>query len=162
MRLTKQTSDAVKILIFCHNNGEELIKVADMSKELGLRKQMALKICTLLRQEGFLDTVRGPKGGIRLAKAAHNSTLGEIVRSVESSSRSDDSGELAHLDDCFDEAMNAFFMVLDGHSLKEIAEAKSQALEKVPPKKAPTRKSRSRKAKTARKSRPNPDACTAP
>lgn len=152
MKLTKQTSDAVKILVFCHNHGESLVKVADMAEELGLRKQMALKICTLLRQEGFLDTVRGPKGGIRLSQQSQTSTLGAIVRRLESSSQVNAESESTHLDDCFDEAMEAFFTVLDGHLLGEIAAAKPKPAKKT----ASRRKSASRKqARKARPTRPS-------
>lgn len=152
MKLTKQTSDAVKILVFCHNHGDSLIKVADMAEELGLRKQMALKICTLLRQEGFLDTVRGPKGGIRLSQQAQTSTLGTIVRRLESSSQANAESDGTHLDVCFDEAMEAFFTVLDGHLLGEIAAAKPKPAKKTASRRKPAARKQARKARPTRPS----------
>lgn len=152
MKLTKQTSDAVKILVFCHNHGDGLIKVADMAEELDLRKQMALKICTLLRQEGFLDTVRGPKGGIRLSQHAQTSTLGAIVRRLESSSQADADSDGTHLDVCFDEAMEAFFTVLDGHLLGEIAAAKPKPAKKTASRRKPAARKQARKARPTRPS----------
>ena len=68
MRLTKQTGHAIRILIDCALAGDQLVKVADISERLGVTKQNVFKIVHILSHAGFLTAVRGPSGGVRLAK----------------------------------------------------------------------------------------------
>lgn len=122
MKLSKQTSDAIQILTYCHRQDGRLVKVAEVADTLGLKKQMALKLANILAQAGFVETVRGPSGGIRLSEATRAATLGHIVRTLEAqpTSRADynDGGAL---DSFVDEAFEAFLQVLDRHSLAEMA-----------------------------------------
>ena len=114
MKLSKQTSDAIQILTQCAREDAELVKVGDVAAELGLSKQMALKLAYILSQAGFLEAVRGPRGGIRLSDSAHAATLGEIVRVLElqpaSRGQSGRSGGI--FDDYIDDAFEAFLAVL--------------------------------------------------
>ncbi|MEM7751489.1 MAG: Rrf2 family transcriptional regulator, partial [Pseudomonadota bacterium] len=84
MNLSKQTSDAIQMLACCYRAGDELVKVANIADELGLTKQMALKLANILSQAELVETFRGPSGGIRLSEATRDAMLGEIVRRLES------------------------------------------------------------------------------
>lgn len=124
MKLSKQTADAIEILAFCKRLEEDgaLIKVGDIGEAIGLSRQMALKLCYLLHQEGFLETVRGPKGGVRLSKKASEATIGEIVRALElqpSDKRA--AGGASLFGGFIDEAFEAFLSVLDQHRLDDLA-----------------------------------------
>ncbi len=68
MRLNKSTSYAVRILIDCARAGDRLVKVAEIAERLELTQQNAFKIVHLLSKAGFLDSVRGRRGGLRLAR----------------------------------------------------------------------------------------------
>lgn len=57
-----------------------------MAKQLKLPGPYLAKILQNLVQAGILESVRGPKGGFRLAKPAHTVTVGEVVEALEGTS----------------------------------------------------------------------------
>jgi len=51
----------------------------DLASHLALPGPYLAKILQSLAQEGMLNSVRGPRGGFRLARPAHRITVGEVV-----------------------------------------------------------------------------------
>jgi Rrf2 family nitric oxide-sensitive transcriptional repressor len=132
MRLTKQTGHAIRILIDCALAGDQLIKVADISDRLDVTKQNVFKIVHILSHAGFLSAVRGPNGGVRLAKPAASIRIGDVVRAIEVTRVQVDGRRDAKpqqspttINAMFDDALTAFISVLDQHSLEELAMQRS-------------------------------------
>ncbi|MEI9901474.1 MAG: Rrf2 family transcriptional regulator [Hyphomicrobium sp.] len=128
MRLNKSTSHAVRILIDCAKAEGKLIKVADIAERLDITQQNAFKIVHLLSKAGFLASVRGRHGGVRLARAAAQIRIGDVVRSIETLGREEteaDSG--AGLHRIVDDALDAFISVLDQHTLEDMASGADKA-----------------------------------
>jgi Rrf2 family protein len=130
MRLTKQTGHAIRILIDCALAKDQLVKVAEVSDRLGVTKQNVFKIVHILSHAGFLTAVRGPNGGVRLAKPATAIRIGDVVRAIEvtrvqveggKSSQSSDA-DPGNINAMFGDALTAFISVLDQHTLAELAE----------------------------------------
>ncbi len=130
MRLNKSTSYAVRILIDCAKSGDRLIKVADIAARLDITQQNAFKIVHLLSRAGFLASVRGRHGGVRLARPAAKIRIGDVVRAIESPDL-DGKGPGRHtsLNRIVDDALEAFVSVLDQHTLADMAEANQVAAE---------------------------------
>lgn len=129
MRLTKQTGHAIRILIDCALAEDQLVKVADVSERLGVTKQNVFKIVHILSHAGFLAPVRGPNGGVRLAKSASSIKIGDVVRAIEvtrvqveggNDPKSSDA-DPGNINAMFDDALTAFITVLDQHTLAELA-----------------------------------------
>jgi Rrf2 family nitric oxide-sensitive transcriptional repressor len=124
MRLNKSTSYAVRILIHCARAGDRLIKVADIAQRLDITQQNAFKIVHLLSRAGFLASVRGRNGGVRLARPASKVRIGDVVRAIEftriDAKMQGSNGSLSQL---VDDALEAFITVLDQHTLAEMAKA---------------------------------------
>lgn len=57
----------------------------DLASQLELPGPYLAKILQSLAQEGILHSVRGPRGGFRLARPAHRVTVGEVVTALEGS-----------------------------------------------------------------------------
>lgn len=55
----------------------------NLAKQLNLPGPYLAKILQNLVQAGILESVRGPKGGFRLAKAPEHVTVGEVVLALE-------------------------------------------------------------------------------
>ena len=55
----------------------------DLASHLELPGPYLSKILQSLAQEGILHSVRGPRGGFRLARPAHHITVGEVVVALE-------------------------------------------------------------------------------
>jgi Rrf2 family nitric oxide-sensitive transcriptional repressor len=133
MRLTKQTGHAIRILIDCTLAKDQLVKVADVSERLGVTKQNVFKIVHILSHAGFIAAVRGPNGGIRLAKPATSIRIGDVVRAIEVTrvqvegghGRKSPETDPASINAMFDDALNAFISVLDQHTLAELAVQRS-------------------------------------
>jgi Rrf2 family protein len=129
MRLTKQTGHAIRILIDCTLANNQLVKVADVSDRLGVTKQNVFKIVHILSHAGFLTAVRGPNGGVRLAKPANQIRIGDVVRAIEVTRVQVEGGKApqsldadpGNINAMFDDALSAFISVLDQHTLAELA-----------------------------------------
>ncbi len=67
-----------------HSNGN-CISLKDISKRQNVSKKYLEQIMPVLTRAGLLDTVRGYQGGYRLAKAADEITVGDILRAAEGS-----------------------------------------------------------------------------
>ena len=57
MRLTKQTSYALRILIHCAVSGEKHVKAADIAAEHGITEFNVAKIVPILVRGGFIATL---------------------------------------------------------------------------------------------------------
>ncbi|MEO0618006.1 MAG: Rrf2 family transcriptional regulator [Pseudomonadota bacterium] len=134
MKLNKQTSDAIDILTACKRTPDDLVKVGDISEELGLTKLMGLKLANRLNKAGLLRSVRGPHGGVTLTEQAEKMPLGQIIRRLENALYGDAAArEGRNIDAYFDEAFEAFLSVLDQTTLSDLAAKPSTR----PVKKAP-------------------------
>jgi Rrf2 family nitric oxide-sensitive transcriptional repressor len=128
MRLNKSTSHAVRILIDCAKAGDRLIKVGDIAQRLDITPQNAFKIVHLLSKAGFLASVRGRHGGVRLARSPRQIRIGDVVRSIEFVGQNDKQPRgRGSLNSIVDDALEAFISVLDQHTLEDMAGA-GQAL----------------------------------
>lgn len=145
MKLSKQVSDAIRILVVCHRANGKLVKVGDVADELDLTKQIALKTANVVAQAGFLDTVRGPSGGIRLSERAQTATVGSIVRALETMpSIHGKRAKSADFDVFLEDAFAAFLDVLDQHSLADLAkQRKASGRKRAGAKKRPAKKAAS-------------------
>lgn len=124
MRLTKQTGHAIRILIDCALAEDALVKVAALADRLGITHQNAFKIVHLLSRAGFIASVRGPNGGIRLARPAKDIRIGDIVSAMEETSvavAGEEDAPAGPLSSLFGDALAAFVSVLDAHTLAELA-----------------------------------------
>lgn len=138
MRLTKQANYAVRILMYCAANGDGLSKVATIAKVYDVSEYFLFKILQPLVERGFIETVRGRSGGIRIAKPASMITLGEVIRAAEDkfvmAECFEDDATCPLLSSCafnsaLSEALGAFFKVLDSYTIEDLVVNKSRVRE---------------------------------
>jgi Rrf2 family nitric oxide-sensitive transcriptional repressor len=144
MRLNKSTNDAIQILMECARSEGTLVKVADLSARLGITMQNVFKIVHILSRSSLIVAVRGRHGGVRLARAAADIRIGEVVRAMETMGDVVSAGgprgtrRATPMAAVIDDALEAFITVLDQHTLAEMAKA-SQARGGAPAKRKPAR-----------------------
>jgi Rrf2 family protein len=68
-------------LAVCEKN--TTISVAKLSKKMGVSSDYLMQLLVQLRQVGIVKSVRGPRGGFRLAKIPAKITVADVVRAVE-------------------------------------------------------------------------------
>jgi Rrf2 family iron-responsive transcriptional regulator len=131
MRLTKQTNYAVCALIYCAMNEPALSRVKDIAKAYSISELFLFKIITPLVENGMIETVRGRRGGIRLAQPAKRIKLVDVVTITEDGFSLFDELErgpdnLRALAGAYptalDRAMAAFLSVLAEYSVADLAE----------------------------------------
>jgi len=83
MRLTLWTDYAFRTLIYVGTKGGELSTIAQIAKSFDISKNHLMKIVNRLEQRGYIETVRGRNGGIRLGRPAADIRVGSVVRDTE-------------------------------------------------------------------------------
>ena len=129
MRLTLHTDFALRVLIQVGLNDGKLTTIKDIAQTFDISKAHLMKVVNDLSQKGYLDTVRGRGGGIRLMRAPREINIGQVVRDTES--QLDVIGCLEHKGYCPIErvcvlrgalrnATEAFLAVLGAHTLADL------------------------------------------
>lgn len=83
MRINLWTDYALRTLMYVGVKGERLSTIAEIARGFGISKGHLMKIVNRLAQQGYLETVRGRGGGIRLARHPEQIRVGAIVREHE-------------------------------------------------------------------------------
>ena len=83
MHLTQQTDYALRVLIYAAINDDGLVNIAEIAKVYNISKSHLMKVVTALVKGGFLYSIRGKGGGLRLGKPTAEINVGEVVRLME-------------------------------------------------------------------------------
>ncbi len=135
MRLTRQSSYAIRTLIYCAINAPDLSRIADIARAHAISELFLFKLIKPLVEGGLIETVRGRKGGIRLGRPAGEITLLDAVKLTEENfalaecfEGSDVHCPLADscdLSGALHEALRAFFDVLDSYTIADLADRRT-------------------------------------
>jgi len=83
MRLTEQSRYALRVLAHCAERHPALAKVATIAAVTGITEQNIFKLIKVLTKAGFVETIRGPHGGVRLAMPPKAIRVGQVIRAIE-------------------------------------------------------------------------------
>jgi len=83
MRLTLHTDFSLRVLIQVGLNDGKLTTINDIAQSFGISKAHLMKVVNDLSQKGYLETVRGRNGGIRLMREPRHINIGQVVRDTE-------------------------------------------------------------------------------
>ncbi len=125
MQLTRFTDYSIRVLLHVGaRDPGDLSSIAEIAQAYDISRNHLMKVVQDLGQGGFLETVRGRKGGLRLGRAADRITIGQIVRHTETSLNVVDCTACIVAPACilpraFQEATRAFLTVLDGYTLAD-------------------------------------------
>lgn len=97
MRLTTRTNLATRILMSCAVNDGAILRSADIAQRTNASLNHMLQVVNTLQEHGFIETIRGRTGGLRLARPASEISLGDVFRLLE--------GRIAFAE-CFDAETN--------------------------------------------------------
>ncbi|MEZ0604476.1 Rrf2 family transcriptional regulator [Paraburkholderia sp. IW21] len=133
MRLTDYTDYSLRVLLYLAVRGEGLATIQDISDAYGISKNHLMKVVQQLGELGWVETVRGRNGGLRLAEQSRALTVGEVVRATESdfalvACLPDQQGERrdcvitphCRLRGALEAARSAFLAELDRHTIGEV------------------------------------------
>lgn len=83
MRLTKMTDYALRLLMYVAQRPQHLCTIAEIALANRLSEAHLMKITHQLSRLGWIETVRGKGGGMRLARSPADINLGAVVRGME-------------------------------------------------------------------------------
>jgi Rrf2 family nitric oxide-sensitive transcriptional repressor len=83
MRLTLQTDYALRILMFSGIRGGKLSTIDEIVAHFDISEGHVMKVVHRLGQRGYLETIRGKNGGMRLARKPSLISVGAVVRDME-------------------------------------------------------------------------------
>ncbi|WP_396199815.1 Rrf2 family transcriptional regulator [Gemmatimonas sp.] len=136
MRLTRFTDNALRCLLLLGLEPERCIPVREIADRMNMSYEHLVKIVHRLSEFGYVDTVRGRHGGVRIAKPAVDIVLGALVRQTEENLTLVECFDPEHnrcpissaclLAGTLDEALQAFLAVLDRHTLADMLQPREQ------------------------------------
>ncbi|QHC35675.1 Rrf2 family transcriptional regulator [Komagataeibacter xylinus] len=137
MRLTLHTDYALRTLIYLGIHTDRLTSIREVALAYGISENHLIKIIHRLGQGGFVETIRGRNGGLRLGRPAAQILIGDVVRYTE-----EDMGlvacmqppppegvnrragcilsDVCHLRGVLHEALGLFISVLDRYTLADV------------------------------------------
>ena len=83
MRLTAYTDYTLRTLIYLALCPNRLATIAIIAGSYGISENHLMKVVHQLGLAGYVETVRGKNGGLRLAKAPEDINVGEVVGRME-------------------------------------------------------------------------------
>lgn len=127
MQLTRFSDLGLRVLMDLSTLAPDAVTtIAEVTERFQVPHNHLSKVVQFMGQQGWLHTVRGKGGGIRLARAADRFRLGELVRTLE---RTEDLIDCAEppcalrgrcaLKRLLSQAEDAFFDALDRHTLAD-------------------------------------------
>jgi Rrf2 family nitric oxide-sensitive transcriptional repressor len=135
MQLTRYTDYSIRVLTLLSTYPERQSCIADIARAFGISQSHLTKVVHDLGQSGYLETVRGRNGGIRLRKAPQDINLGALVRHTEKHFAVVECADCViapacQVSDVFAQATRAFLAVLDQYTLAD-AMARRQQLHRL-------------------------------
>lgn len=131
MRLTTFSDYTLRVLIYLAVQDNRVSTIAEIAEAYNVSKNHLMKVVHHLAGQGYVETTRGKGGGVRLRQSADSISIGEVLRQTESDSalvecfrdgESDCRIEPACLlRGAFHQAQEAFYKVMDGYTLAQIA-----------------------------------------
>jgi Rrf2 family nitric oxide-sensitive transcriptional repressor len=141
MHLTRFTDNALRCLILLGLENERPTPVPEIASRMGISYEQLVKIVQRLSSLGYVETTRGRHGGVRLAVDPESLSIGTVIRQCE---------ENLALVDCFncarstcpiapacrlagllDDALSAFFKVLEKRTLADVLKPRRDLLRLV-------------------------------
>lgn len=83
MRLTSFSNYSMRVLMVAAARAPALTTIQDVAEGFGISRAHLVKCVHQLGAQGYLTTVRGHKGGFRLARPATTIRVGDVLRHTE-------------------------------------------------------------------------------
>jgi Rrf2 family nitric oxide-sensitive transcriptional repressor len=140
VQLTRYRDYSLRVLIYLALDPERLVTIEDIAQGYDISKAHLMKVVHQLGLRGYVETVRGRGGGLRLARRPEEIRVGEVVRWTEE----------MDLVECFDpassqcaiepvcglrsalhEALAAFLAALDRYTIADLVERRRKPLARL-------------------------------
>ncbi len=136
MRLTVYTDYSLRLLMYLALKDDGLATISEVANSYAISRNHLMKVAYQLGVAGYVKTVRGRRGGLRLARPVETIRLGEVVRHTEPDMALVPCFEPIHADcairpscilrGALDQARLAFIEALDAYTLKDLVQPRGR------------------------------------
>ena len=125
MRLTRYTDYAMRVLLYLGARPDRLCSIAEIARAYSVSQNHLMKVVNDLVRAGYVTSVRGRNGGVRLARPPAEINVGAVIRHTEEGFDLVDCGSCVVASACgltgaLGKALGAFLGVLDGYTLETL------------------------------------------
>lgn len=135
MRLTAYSDYALRVLIYLSVQDQRLATITEISQQYEISRNHLTKLVHDLGKHGYVETIRGKNGGLRIGRDPASISVGEVVRAMEKDralvecfepgSSTCRIASACMLAGAMQKALDAFFEVLDGYMVVDLLEPKA-------------------------------------
>jgi len=129
MQLTRFSDYSLRVLIYLGLRPDQWVTISQISEAHGISRNHLMKVVSFLARKGFVESQRGPGGGVRLNMSPPQISIADVIRHTESD---------MNLAECFganstcritpscrlrgilSEGLDAFMQVLGQYSLADL------------------------------------------
>ena len=138
MRLTLHTDYGLRMLMLLALEPKELHTIASVAQRYRISRNHLMKVAQTLIQAGFVESVRGRHGGLKLGMDPADIGIGAVVRATEDGFALVECLDRRRRNTCvvtpactlrkpLEEAINAFLAVLDRYTVADLAQNPAKA-----------------------------------
>lgn len=125
MKLTLFTDYSMRVLLYLGARPDRLCSIGEVAQAYRISQNHLMKVVNQLARSGYIESVRGRAGGIRLGKLPEEINIGGLVRQTEEGFDLVDCGSCIVAPACgltgvLKEALSAFLQVLDRYTLADL------------------------------------------
>jgi Rrf2 family nitric oxide-sensitive transcriptional repressor len=149
MRLTRYTDYSMRVLMYLATHPDRICTIPEMARAYGISQNHLMKVVHQLGKADYVNGVRGRYGGVRLARSADTINVGAVIRYSEAQPGSEGLAMLdcpicpiapaCGLTGVVDEALAAFFDVLERYTIADLVAQRTSALLEIFVAKVPLR-----------------------
>jgi len=138
MQLTLYTDYSFRVLLYLGVNRDRLCTIAEISERCAATHNHLVKVVHNLGREGYIQTMRGRTGGIKLKKEPEEIKLTDIIRCTEVNlniaeclreNNTCHITEVCKIKNVFEEAQSQFIQTLDRYTVADLLKEKEQLSE---------------------------------
>ncbi len=137
MQLTLHTDYSLRVLIYLAQKGDTLSTISEVATFYAISRNHLVKVVHHLAGANFIQTLRGKNGGMRLARAPEDISVGDVVRQMEpnfdivecfsADNHSCAVASICALKNVLQKASREFLSLLDRYSLADAVASGRQA-----------------------------------
>ena len=135
MHITRYTDYSLRVLMYLAVQTDRLSTIQEIATSYDISKNHLMKVVHQLNRKGYIETVRGKNGGLRLHRPCSDINLGVLFRETEqdmalvecfSTGNTCTITPVCSLKGILNEALNAFLATLDKYTLEDLLPSRNQ------------------------------------
>ncbi len=137
MKLTRFTDYSLRVLMYLGLQENGRVTIKEISRSYNISRNHLMKVVSMLTRMGYLDSRRGPGGGIALARPAIDINLADVVMDMEDDLNLVecfcDSGQclitpVCELRNVLNQSLNAYIATLQIYTLADLLQPRDKLI----------------------------------